>query len=258
VELIVAGFHRSGTSMVTQLLQASGLFVGEVLVEALPSNPYGHFEDREVLEIHRGILDDNGVGWQVARSQPLYIDSTRWRQMERFVAARQSSHRQWGFKDPRVCPFLGAWKYLLPDAKILVVFRDPVECVRSLKSRHAREYFEQPHPTSSHLNFFHQPDLAFRLWDTHNRALVAFARRHVEDCLVLDYAQIAADYPLTSAINHRLGFTLDEIPVRSVFDPLAAGRREHPQVVHDPTVVERVRQTWRELEELVALTEVPR
>ena len=50
--LLVAGFHRSGTSVVTDLLQRSGLYVGEELLDPAPSNPYGHFEDTEVVDIH--------------------------------------------------------------------------------------------------------------------------------------------------------------------------------------------------------------
>ncbi len=68
-QLIIAGFHRSGTSVTAQLLHGAGLFLGYELLEALPSNPYGHFEDREVVELDRQILADdaaNAVSAEVA------------------------------------------------------------------------------------------------------------------------------------------------------------------------------------------------
>ena len=48
-QLIVAGFHRSGTSLVCQLLHRAGLFLGYDLLGPAFSNPHGHFEDTEVL-----------------------------------------------------------------------------------------------------------------------------------------------------------------------------------------------------------------
>ena len=59
--LVVAGFHRSGTSLVTEILSRAGLFVGDDLIGANPSNPYGHFEDREVVRLHDRLLADVGL-----------------------------------------------------------------------------------------------------------------------------------------------------------------------------------------------------
>jgi hypothetical protein len=65
-QLIVAGFHRSGTSLVCQLLHRAGLFLGYDLMGAAFSNPYGHFEDTEVHHLHEQILADNGHTWMVS------------------------------------------------------------------------------------------------------------------------------------------------------------------------------------------------
>ena len=91
----------------TQLLHTAGLFVGDDLIGAMPSNPYGHFEDRRVVAIHDSILADNGEFWQVDREFIPYIHPRRWHLMRSFVADRRANHGLWGFKDPRV-PFHGA------------------------------------------------------------------------------------------------------------------------------------------------------
>jgi hypothetical protein len=62
---IVAGFHRSGTSLVCRLMDRVGLFLGYELFVANRSNPCGHFEDVEVLELDRQIMTDNGLSWRV-------------------------------------------------------------------------------------------------------------------------------------------------------------------------------------------------
>ena len=53
---ILTGFHRSGTSLIGRYLLLSGINMGAVLLGPHPSNPYGHFEDVEVLDFHTRIL----------------------------------------------------------------------------------------------------------------------------------------------------------------------------------------------------------
>ncbi len=60
-QLIIAGFHRSGTSATAQLLRQAGLFIGDELLDANSSNPYGHFEDREIVTLYDQSLADNDL-----------------------------------------------------------------------------------------------------------------------------------------------------------------------------------------------------
>jgi hypothetical protein len=257
MQLVVAGFHRSGTSMLTQLLVEAGLFVGDDLLGAMPSNPYGHFEDREVLRLHRSILERHGDDWQWDSPFPFYIGPDHWRAMRQLIRRRELAHQNWGFKDPRVCLFLGAWKYLLPDARFVIIYRDPGECVRSLESRQASDYFSGKGSAEAHLRFFREPDHGLRLWDTYNRALVAFARHHAEDCLVLPFTALTERYPVVDRVNARFGSSLTPVRAESVFDPRATSRRRSPQRVIDPEVGSRVRETWSDLTELTRMTETP-
>lgn len=255
MQLVVVGFHRSGTSLLTQLLHSAGLFVGDDLLGARPSNPYGHFEDREVLELHRRILTDHGTNWQVDGPQLFHLDAVHWARMQALVARRDTSHRNWGFKDPRVCLFLGPWKHVMPDARFVMVYRDPAECVRSMQTRQAGDHFEQSGNSDHHLRFFREPDHGLALWDTHNRAMVAFARTHARDCLVVPFTHLQDGYPIVAAINRRFGGSLDEVPTEAVFDAGVATTRNSPQWSHDPGLAGRIHTTWDNLEDLTVRTE---
>src|SRR3712207_1128317 len=163
-QLIIAGFHRSGTSATAQLLHRAGLFLGYELLEPLPSNPYGHFEDREVVDLHHQLLADNDLTWLVSEPFLPVVSESRWRRMRQIIECRNTEHRLWGFKDPRSCLFMMLWKYLLPNAKILLVYRHFSESTRSLGQRHSVELFLSRSNKHLHRRFWEEPDLALRMW----------------------------------------------------------------------------------------------
>lgn len=250
--LVVAGFHRSGTSMATELLMRAGLHVGQDLIGANPSNPYGHFEDREVVRLHDRLLADAGRTWHVDEPFTPVVTVDRWRTMARMVDRRQARHRTWGFKDPRVCFYLSAWKYLVPEMRTLVVYRDPRECAWSLERRHARDLHRASGPAELHRLFWERPDHALRMWVEHNRALVEFARRHREHTLVVPHDAVTDGLGLVAAVNDALGTGLIELDPREVFDPSVTRGRPGRQAVSSPDTVEAVLSTWADLEDLAA------
>ena len=97
-QLIVAGFHRSGTSLVCQLLHRAGLFLGYDLLDAAFSNPHGHFEDTEILNLHEQILADNGRTWLVSEPFLPVITESHWQKLEQIIQRRNTEHDLWGFK----------------------------------------------------------------------------------------------------------------------------------------------------------------
>lgn len=249
-QLIVAGFHRSGTSLVCQLLQRAGLFLGYDLLGANFSNPLGHLEDNEILALHNRILDANGETWQVGEPfMPILADS-HWREFRRIIERRNAEHELWGFKDPRVCLFLMVWKFLLPRARVLLVYRHFADSTYSLVRRRATELFLGLGPRDLLGRFWEEPDLALRMWLVHNEALLAFARTYPEDTLAVSLDTLRSGFPLIEAINRRWNFGLGEVRIPEVLDPEAiVGWRER-QPLSDRRLIERVEVTWSELERL--------
>lgn len=254
-QLIIAGFHRSGTSATAQLLQRAGLFLGYELLEALPSNPYGHFEDREVVDLHQEILADNDRTWLVGEPFLPVVNPARWRKMRQIIERRNAENRLWGFKDPRVCTFIMLWKYLMPDAKVLLVYRHFSESTRSLGRRHSSDLLSGAGNQRIHRRFWEDPDLALRMWLTHNNALLAFERAYPEDTLVVSMDMVRDGFPLVWAIEQRWSLGLEDVPVAEVFDPAAAARRPGRQPVSDRRLISEIDTTWQALEELGRKTE---
>jgi hypothetical protein len=250
-QLIIAGFHRSGTSLVSQMLHRAGLFLGYDLMWATFSNPHGHFEDFEVVNLHDQILADNGLTWLVSAPFLPVITAPHWRRMERIIQRRDAEHGLWGFKDPRVCLFMMIWKYLLPNAKALLIYRHFSDTTYSLGRRQSTELFSRPAgPQRMYRRFWEEPDLAVRMWLTHNEALLAFARAYPEDTLAVSLGMVQSGFPVIGAVNRRWGLGLNEVPASEVFDPAVTERRPDKQPISDRRLIDRVDATWQALEQL--------
>jgi hypothetical protein len=255
-QLIIAGFHRSGTSLVSQLLHRAGLFLGYNLMGATFSNPHGHFEDIQAYDLHRQILADNGRTWLVAEPFLPVITESHWRRMERFIQRRNAELHLWGFKDPRVCLFLMIWKHLLPNAKVLLVYRHFSDTTHSLGRRQSTELFSNPTgPERMYRCFWEEPDLALRMWLAHNELLLTFARIYPEDTLAMSLDMVQNGFPVIRAVNQRWGLGLDEVPASEVFNPTAMERRSGRQPISDRRLIDRIGATWRALEQLGEQTE---
>ncbi len=134
--MIVAGMHRSGTSLITQWLQRCGLHVGDDLLGADTGNDNGHFEDLDFLNSHKAILKSQRLsdnGFTTAPLKPLsYSDIDR---LKDIITYKNGFNAQWGWKDPRTCLFLDTYHALLPDAFYFVVLRDYQSVISSLVQR---------------------------------------------------------------------------------------------------------------------------
>jgi hypothetical protein len=250
-QLIVAGFHRSGTSLVCQLLHRAGLFLGYELLGASFSNPLGHFEDTELLNLHQQILVDNGQTWMVSKPFLPVITEPHWQMMERIVRRRNAEHNLWGFKDPRACLFMMIWKHLLPNAKVLLIYRHFSDSAYSLGRRQSTELLSNPTgPQRMYRRFWEEPDLALRIWLTYNDALLTFARTYPKDTLAMSLDMVQNGFPVIGAINRRWGLGLDEVPASEVFDPSVTERRSGKQPISDGRLIDRIDATWQALEQL--------
>jgi hypothetical protein len=137
----VAGMHRSGTSLVANLLRTCGVYLGETQDFAPPSfdNPEGYWENLHFSKINDKILANFGGAWDCPpRLPPGWEDAssldTIRKEAIRAVQA-SSTYSCWGWKDPRNSLTLPFWKKVLPDFKVVICLRSPLDVARSLQQR---------------------------------------------------------------------------------------------------------------------------
>lgn len=131
--------HRSGTSFLASWLQASGLYIGERLAGATPSNVKGHFEDIDFLELHERMLKDNSATMYMFEQQALEVSEDRLMEADAFISERNEKHELWGFKQPRATLFLDTWKSWLPRAKYIIALRHPASVINSILRRESNK-----------------------------------------------------------------------------------------------------------------------
>ncbi|RMG05135.1 MAG: hypothetical protein D6726_01895 [Nitrospirae bacterium] len=138
----VAGMHRSGTSMVARMLNICGVYLGrsQDLMPPAESNPTGFWENVAFQSINDDILRSFNGCWY---APPARIDvgellGGRFGHItEKAMLLIESFKEQkvWGWKDPRNSITLPYWSTLVPEVKVIVPVRNPLDVALSLKNR---------------------------------------------------------------------------------------------------------------------------
>jgi hypothetical protein len=205
--VIVAGMHRSGTSLTTRLLRAGGWHPGD---ELLARHDEEYLEDSTFVELHRSWLQDctgdvvptDGVGhpdWGVVEGRVVDTaprsDSVRAERnaaVRRYVDDRAARSRRWMAKDPRASLFLDDWASVA-DVRFVLVYRSPWDMLDSAMRL-------------GHLGFCAQPGLVRAAWLDYNERLLAFAERHRERvCVVAGEAVATAPASVWAELSGFVG-----------------------------------------------------
>lgn len=133
--------HRSGTSMIAQLLNLCGLDLGpsERFLPANEFNPSGYFENEGFVNIDEALLTHLEGSWD---NPPIFKEGWEYdTSLEQIVHEAGllleifSKSVLWGWKDPRTTVLLPFWKSLIPDLRFVICIRSPLEVAKSLARR---------------------------------------------------------------------------------------------------------------------------
>jgi hypothetical protein len=154
--------HRSGTSLVTRLLNLSGLYLGQEhdLEPAAQDNPEGYWENQKFVRLNDRLLSELGGGWDFAPRPGLGTQETdglrRLKEQARVLVREFEDCEPWGWKDPRSSLLAPFWLNVLPDLRFVICVRNPLEVAQSLYRR----------------NLFSVPR-SLTLWKEYNEQLLA-------------------------------------------------------------------------------------
>lgn len=242
--IIIAGMHRSGTSLSANLLKQSGLFIGDDLLSNGFDNKKGHFEDWEFIRLHEQDLRLKGLDTRGLSNIPKQTLGFEAETLEalKLVLKSRCDKAQWGWKEPRTTLYLEAWKKALPDAKCIALYRNYDEVATSLLRRYQYKlkygdsmssFRRFLHIITFPINYFLKKREAYRAWCIYNSHILDFKRKYPEDVIILDLNHFLEHYnQVILNINAKFEVMLDEIDVSDIYerdllrkDPKKAGLR---------------------------------
>ena len=205
--IIVTGMHRSGTSLVTSLLQNAGMHIGDNLIAANVANPRGYFEDVDFYEYHESLLHQRGQTYLHVDNNFDFQATDAETERARQLIAERSQRPLWGWKDPRTSLFLDFWHQLLPEGRFLFVYRHPIEVLLSLLRR--GEFDSHPSLMSG-----------LNAWYKYNSNIRAFFDRHPDRCLLVHIDGVVKQSAKFASLVHeklQLDSRLDEESLGRIF-----------------------------------------
>lgn len=145
--IIILGMHRSGTTMVTQMLEKLGLFVG---VKKEVNNEAFFF-----YNIHNWIFRicfaradmPHNLKYLNPTTKNIIIDSLKYYLksyrrisflgIKKFFKYKSIADLDipWGWKDPKNTYTIALWKEIFPEAKIVHIYRNPIDSISSFIHR---------------------------------------------------------------------------------------------------------------------------
>ena len=200
---IVLGMHKSGTTLVAEILHESGIPMGnfDASVGDDEGNKY------EMLEPHD--LNIEMLGYDYGESSlniskiikgPQEVKPEILKKMTEFVEKTNRRWQDWGFKDPRTCLTYSVWKTQIPRHKLVIIFRNPTKLWQHYKPKRF-------------LKVFHSLIIcwkAIRGWYIHNREILKILQAGHEDAIVVRYADVMQDDRFFRALCEFVGHPLQD------------------------------------------------
>lgn len=194
--LVITGMHRSGTSLAASLLQSSGVFIGDRLMNEGTGNSKGHFEDWDFVDLHRDCLTSQATNREGWTTKVDFAFSGVYLERAQELIAERMHHHLWGWKDPRTILFLNSWSQLIPQAKFVFIYRSPWDVVDSLFRR-------------GDAIFKTAPEIAIKTWFSYNLAILKFCHHTERPWLLFKIEDVINSPQLTiNSINQKFELNL--------------------------------------------------
>ncbi len=155
--IIVIGMHRSGSSLLVKVLQELGVFMGSDFEENNESMFFNKINDWMLFQA--GASWDNPENFNYISNdfKALMAEIVENRlntiHLKKYLGNGKRSLNEsdfiWGWKDPRNTFTLDVWKEIFPEARIIHIYRNPVDVISSLIKREASKITVTGNPTKT-------------------------------------------------------------------------------------------------------------
>lgn len=150
--VIIIGMSRSGTSMLTRMLGGLGLFAGSRVTNNHEALFFREINDWLLTQCSGGLENPSAIKYLLRdkEARALYGEFIRYTMktpraisylgIRKYIKYRTPAGLDipWGWKDPRNTFTLPFWLDIFPEARVIHIFRHPLDIVNSLRARRER------------------------------------------------------------------------------------------------------------------------
>lgn len=243
--LLVAGMHRSGTSLLAGCLSRLNVFMGDQLLAADADNPDGYNEDITILKQQREWFQntlsasENGWpdwGWTPGRSISC-LGHAMWdtqaqllikNLVNRFKSIGENKYLAWGWKDPRSTLIIPFWNKHLAELILVGIYRAPWDACDAL--------MRVKYPL-----FRNNPLYSLPIWNLYNNRLIEFQEAEPSNCIIVNASGFALNPGvLIELLNSRWDWRLQEDNYKKELEMLI--RKNRLKTIQLPDAIEDLYQ----------------
>ncbi len=207
--VVVLGMHKSGTSLITDVLHSSGISMVEAYQKDISYDSGSKAERDSTKVINNMILGSDDL-FSLAITNKIYIDKSILEKMRETLIRINDTEKDWGFKDPRTCLTYDLWKNLLPKHKVIIVFRSPEEVWT--------HYWKSP--LKKRLRVMRR---FFDSWCMHNKNMLNILSGDMADFLVIEYSKFMKSNSELNRLESFLGRPLVDARKRELHRSISFG-----------------------------------
>ena len=177
---VLLGVGFSGTTLVSELLHHSGIPMIDGDQDDYESG--GKYEHPAFQNINKALLGltDDQVFHLRPRDCPPELSPHQREGKLSLIESRQRRYAQWGFKDPRTVVTYPLWKGLLPEHRLIAVYRDPAANWPRHRWQGLRRRYVNGWRALVHL----------RQWCEYNQAILSYGSALGDGFLLLNYERL--------------------------------------------------------------------
>lgn len=225
--ICVVGMHRSGTSLTTRVLEALGVSLGtsaSLIAPDAVDSPLGYQEQSAIVALNDELL--RALGGHA--SEPPVLEPG-WENRPELgpFAARASTLidqlydvRPWAFKDPRASVLLPFWRSVVPDLRVLICLRNPLEVALSMDRR------GDPYPLEHWME----------MWERHSYDAIVGSEGSTRSVVV--YEELLADPEATARALGRFAIGEEPEPGRVTAAAALPDPRARRSMINDQALLD--------------------
>ena len=206
---VILGMHKSGTTLISQILHKSGINMGN-FNEAVSYDQGNQYERSTSQKINREILKcGDSHSLDVIKPVHELPDTSKVPGLIlTLVDKLNKKHLNWGFKDPRTCLSYPVWESYLPPHKVIYVYRNPLELWH-----HYRKYI----PKRKYILRTVQGYKALKAWHIHNNMLLGYLNQKKHPYYIINFTKFMKDAEELNQLSKFTGLALHDCRRKSLY-----------------------------------------